>query len=211
MHLATSLLADRYQHDLELNLHSLLIRTRLLPLPYSRLPLAARLPSVASAPSTFRISPALQPSSYLRLLTSDRLAHASHGANTHGHFLLLGELRMLLSEHSAIEDKQQELSNAQTVRRSKPQPRPTTSPTAPAQLTPCSTGRLLLRIPSPRHVRLSTLRPQKDPLPLWPGIRIPSAQRSRSLHPLRTSPEHNPQHRPCRPERLQHKGLWHRQ
>merc|ERR1712000_150908 len=181
--------ADRYQHDLELNLHSLLIRTRLLPLPYSRLPLAARLPSVASVPSTFRISLALQPSSYLRLLTSDRLAHASHGANTHGHFLLLGELRMLLSEHSAIEDKQRELSNAQTVRR----------------------RRLLLRVPSPRHVRLSTLRPQKDPLPLWPGIRIPSAQRSRSLHPLRTSPEHNPQHRPCRPERLQHKGPWHRQ
>ncbi len=54
-------------------------------------------------------------------------------------------------------------------------------------LTRILTGRLLLRLPSPRYLNLPTLRPQKDPMPIRARIHLPRSERSRSIHALLTT------------------------
>ena len=57
-------------------------------------------------------------------------------------------------------------------------------------------GRLLIRLPSSRHIYISTLRSEKDPLSLWPRICFPRPQRSGSLHTLLATPQYHTLHRP---------------
>jgi len=45
-------------------------------------------------------------------------------------------------------------------------------------------GWLLLRLPNPRYLHLRPIRPQENPVPFRPGIRLASPQRSRTLYSL---------------------------
>jgi hypothetical protein len=113
---------------------------------------------------------------------------------------------------ATAQDQQPELQDTATVGRGKqcrlclyhiPFPSPVRNHFVCALLIQCLPGRLLLRLSRRRYLKSRTLCPKKDTLSLWARIRLPRPQRSRSLHPFLTPPQHNSQHRlQCRSRQI---------
>jgi len=147
------------------------------------------------------------PPTLLTALTQHPSQSASHGEHNHGHILLARKLHMLLPEHSAAENQQQKLSHAATAGRGKR----ILAENTEVDVLIAHIGWIFVRLSRPRHLRLSVICSQEDSLSLWSRVRLSSTEGSRSIHPLRTTPQHHSQHRPCRAKRFEHEGLGDRE